>query len=124
MEAKKYYDKRIEELNITLKKVQKKYRFFTFLRLMFFVLICSSLFVFWGSITLLPAFIISVALFLFVVHLSVDAKYDRDKVLVLLDINKNEKEVLNGNWLMFEDGQEFKDSQHPFSLDIGFIPNQ
>ena len=30
MEAKKYYDKRIEELNITLKKVQKKYRFFTF----------------------------------------------------------------------------------------------
>ena len=118
MEAKKYYDKRIEELNITLKKVQKKYRFFTFLRLMFFVLICSSLFVFWGSITLLPAFIISVALFLFVVHLSVDAKYDRDKVLVLLDINKNEKEVLNGNWLMFEDGQEFKDSQHPFSLDM------
>ncbi len=118
VEAKIYYENRVEELNGTLKKVQKKYLFFTFLRLLFFVIICISLYSFWGSITLLPAFILSVAFFLYVVHLSVDAKYDRDKVVVLITINKNELEVLNGNWLMFEDGSEFRDGQHPFSLDM------
>ena len=118
MEAKKYYDKRVEELNGTLIKVQKKYRFFTFLRLLFFGLICTSLFLFWGAITLFPALVISIAIFLFVVHLSVDAKYERDKVVVQIEINNNELEVLNGNWLMFDDGTEFRDGQHPFSLDM------
>lgn len=118
MEAKKYYESRIEELNLILKKVQKKYRFFTFLRLVFFMLAANSLFFFWGSISMLPAFVVSFALFLYVVHLSVDAKYKRDKVLVLIDINKSELEVLNGNWSMFEDGAEFRNGNHPFSLDM------
>ncbi len=118
MEAKRYYEARITELKIILKDVQKKYRFFTFLRLLFFMLSANSVYFFWGSIILLPSFVIFFALFLFVVHLSVDAKYKRDKILVLLDINKNEIEVLNGNWSMFEDGAEFRNGHHAFSLDM------
>ena len=118
MEAENYYSKRIIELNNELIKVQKKYRLYTFLRLFFFLIAGSSFFVFWGSWMILPAFIFFFGLFLFVVHLSVEAKYKRDKKLVLLSLNENEIKVLHGDWLMFEDGNEFRDAKHPFTLDM------
>lgn len=117
-EAKLYYNNRITALNSELKIVQKKYRLFTFLRLLFFLLAANSLFVFWGSSLLFPAFLIGISLFLYVVHLSVDAKYKRDKTLALIQINEHELTVLTGDWSMFEDGAEFRNGQHPFSLDM------
>ena len=118
MKAEKYYSDRIVDLNLELKQVQKKYHFVTFLRLLFFTLACSTFFFFWGNFLLIPFFIASFAFFLFAVNLSVDAKYKRDKVVVLIEINQNEIKVLNGDWSMFEDGSEFRDGQHPFSLDM------
>ena len=118
MEIKTYYTNRITELNQVLKGVQSKYRLFTFLRLLFFLLAGNSFFVFWGSILLLPSFVLFFGLFLYVVHLSVDAKYKRDKTLALISINENELKVIDGDWSMFEDGTEFRDGKHPFTLDM------
>ena len=118
MEVKTYYTNRITELNQELKAVQSKYRLFTFLRLLFFLLAGNSFFVFWGSILLLPSFVIFFGLFLYVVHLSVDAKYKRDKTLALISINENELKVIDGDWSMFEDGSEFRNGKHPFTLDM------
>jgi hypothetical protein len=118
VKAQNYYTNRIVELNSDLKEVQKKYRFFTFLRLFFFIAASSTFFFFWGSALLFPTFVVGLSLFLYVVHLSVDAKYKRDMVVVLIEINQNELEVLKGNWTMFEDGSEFRNGQHPFSLDM------
>ena len=118
MEIKTYYTNRITELNQELKGVQSKYRLFTFLRLLFFLLAGNSFFVFWGSILLLPSFVLFFGLFLYVVHLSVDAKYKRDKTLALISINENELKVIEGDWSMFEDGTEFRDGKHPFTLDM------
>lgn len=118
MQVESYYTNRINELQIKLKQVQKKYRLFTFLRLLFFVLAGNSFFLFWGSIILLPAFVVFFGLFLYVVHLSVDAKYKRDKTLVLININENEIKVKKGDWSMFEDGSEYRDGKHPFSFDM------
>ena len=118
MEVKTYYTNRITELNQDLKAVQSKYRLFTFLRLLFFLLAGNSFFVFWGSILLLPSFVVFFGLFLYVVHLSVDAKYKRDKIMALISINENELKVLDGDWSMFEDGSEFRNGKHPFTLDM------
>jgi hypothetical protein len=85
---------------------------------LFFLLAGNSFFVFWGSILLLPSFVIFFGLFLYVVHLSVDAKYKRDKTLALISINENELKVIDGDWSMFEDGSEFRDRKHPFTLDM------
>ena len=118
MEVKTYYTNRITELNQELKGVQSRYRLFTFLRLLFFLLAGNSFFVFWGSILLLPSFVIFFGLFLYVVHLSVDAKYKRDKMVALISINENELKVIDGDWSMFEDGTEFRDGKHSFTLDM------
>lgn len=118
MEVKTYYTNRITELNQELKGVQSKYRLFTFLRLLFFLLAGNSFFVFWGSILLFPSFVLFFGFFLYVVHLSVDAKYKRDKMVALISINENELKVIDGDWSMFEDGTEFRDGKHPFTLDM------
>jgi len=58
------------------------------------------------------------ALFLYLVHRSVDAKYKRDKQQKLIEINIQELNVLNGNWHHFKEGNEYKDSQHAFAHDM------
>jgi len=118
LEAKSYYSNRIVEQNEILKKVQKKYRLLTFLRLIFFLMSGNSFFIFWGSFLLFPSFILFFGLFLFAVRRSVDAKYERDKVQTLISINENELKSLSGDWSMFEDGTEFRNGNHPFSLDM------
>ena len=116
--AQEYYTNRINELSKDLKVVQNKYRLFTFLRLLFFVLAGNTIFFLFGNVLVFPVFLGFFALFLYVVHLSVDAKYKRDKVLSLIEINNNELEALKGNWSAFEDGTEYRDGKHPFSLDM------
>ncbi len=118
MKAESYYSNRIKDLEGRLKIVQKKYNYLTFLRLIFFLLAGNSIFFLWGTFAMAPAFVVSFGLFLYVVHLSVDAKYQRDKVLTLLKINSNESAVLKGDWSMFEDGIEFRDGKHPFTFDM------
>ena len=78
----------------------------------------NSFFIFWGSFLLFPSFILFFGLFLFAVRRSVDAKYERDKVQTLISINENELKSLSGDWSMFEDGTEFRNGNHPFSLDM------
>lgn len=113
-----FYTNRIEELKVILKKVQKKHSFFTLMRLFFFLISASSFFIFWGSLLVIPSFIVFFGLFLYMVNLSVDTKYNRDKLLALISINENELKVLDGDWSMFEDGTEFRDGKHPFTLDM------
>lgn len=118
MKAQTYYTNRINELNQSLKKVQKKYQLYTFLRLFFFLLAGNAVFFLWGSLLVIPFFLFFIALFLLVVHFSVDAKYKRDRVVTLIEINNKEINVLKGDWSSFQDGVEFRDSKHPFSLDM------
>ena len=88
------------------------------MRLFFFLISASSFFIFWGSLLVIPSFIVFFGLFLYMVNLSVDTKYNRDKLLALISINENELKVLDGDWSMFEDGTEFRDGKHPFTLDM------
>ncbi len=113
-----YYTERIATLNISLRKAQKKYQFYSFLRLIFFLFSIASIFVFWNSGFMILGLVLTFALFLFAVSLSVDAKYQRDKLLILIEINKNEIDASRGDWSMFDEGNEYKDSKHAFSFDL------
>lgn len=88
------------------------------LRLFSFIAILFSIYIFWG--TYIPLIISPVLffLFLYLVHLSVDAKYLRDKQKKLIEINEWELQVLNGNWHHYKDGSEYKDPKHAFSHDM------
>ncbi len=118
MKRVEYYTNQIASLTDRLEIAQKKYQFFSFLRLLFFSVLVLMTFLFWYSSLLIPVILFCFILFLFAVSRSVDAKYRRDKFLILIEINKNEIEVLKGDWLMFDEGNEFKDSKHPFSNDL------
>ncbi len=113
-----YYTERITALNNSLKKAQKTYQLYSFLRLVFFLLSISSIFIFWNSSFMILGLILTFALFLVAVSLSVDAKYQRDKLLILIEINKNEIDASRGDWSMFDEGNEYKDSKHAFSYDL------
>jgi hypothetical protein len=113
-----YYTDRITSLNNSFKKAQKKYQFYSFLRLMFFILSVASIFIFWNSSFMILGLVLTFGLFLFSVSLSVDAKYHRDKLLILIEINKNEIDALKGDWSMFDEGSEYKDSKHAYTFDL------
>lgn len=113
-----YYSDRVTSCTQEYNLANRKYQLLGSLRLISFIIVGVSVYYFWGSsILLLPVFIF-LALFLFFVHLSVNAKYRRDKLKKMIEINQEELNVLNGNWLHFKEGNEYKDAQHPFALDM------
>ena len=73
---------------------------------------------FWNSSFMILGLVSTFSLFLFSVSLSVDAKYLRDKLLILIEINKNEIDALKGDWSMFDEGSEYKDSKHAYTFDL------
>ncbi len=85
---------------------------------MAFVCVLLSAYMFWGNVVVLIPIVIFLVLFLFLVHLSVNAKYVRNKFKLLIELNQNELEVLNGNWSNFKEGSEYKNAQHPFAFDM------
>ncbi|MBI1837920.1 MAG: hypothetical protein HYR91_11715 [Flavobacteriia bacterium] len=118
MKQHTFYKNRIADLNIILVKAQRKYHLLSLLRLFFFVSTILTFYFLWGSVFVFPIAILCFTLFLIAVSYSVDAKYERDKMLILIEINANELQVLEGDWSMFDEGNEFKDSKHPFTHDL------
>lgn len=118
MENQTYYSNRILICNDAYNKANRKYRLLGTLRLFTFILVAASLFLFWGSSFLMIPFLGFLILFLVFVNLSVNAKYLRDKQKKLREINEEEINVLNGDWLHFKEGNEYKDPQHAFSHDM------
>lgn len=118
MENQTYYSQRIELCKQQYAEANKKYRILGTIRLLAFLSILLLAFVFWGNkLIIIPCFILFV-FFLFLVHRSVNTKYLRDKKKKLIEINEEELHVLNGNWLHFKEGSEYKDANHAFSHDM------
>jgi len=113
-----YYQDRISLYQENYSKAKKRYQLIGTLRLMAFACCVLSAYFFWGKSSVIIPITIFLVLFLYLVHRSVNAKYLRDKFKLLIEINHNELEVLNGNWLSFNDGSEYRNAQHPFAFDM------
>ena len=118
LENKIYYQGRISLNQENYLKAKKRYQLIGTLRLVAFVCCILSGYIFWGKSSVFFSIAIFLVLFLYLVHRSVNAKYLRDKFKLLITINQNELEVLNGNWTRFKDGSEYKNAQHPFAFDM------
>ena len=118
LDNKIYYQGRISLNKENYLKAKKRYQLIGTLRLIAFVCCILSGYIFWGKSSVFFSIAIFLVLFLYLVHRSVNAKYLRDKFKLLITINQNELEVLNGNWTRFKDGSEYKNAQHPFAFDM------
>ena len=118
LDNKIYYQGRISLNQENYLKAKKRYQLIGTLRLVAFVCCILSGYIFWGKSSVFFSIAIFLVLFLYLVHRSVNAKYLRDKFKLLITINQNELEVLNGNWTRFKDGSEYKNAQHPFAFDM------
>lgn len=113
-----YYQHRIEESEALYLRFKKKHQLIGTLRLLVFVAMAAATYFLWGNFFLLIALPLLFAGFLYLIHRSVDSAYMRDKQQKITELNKEELNVLNGNWLHFNEGSEYKNSKHAFSHDM------
>ncbi len=118
MDNRTYYEQRIKDNQLEYIQAKRHYQLIGSLRLAAFVCGLLSGYFFWGNVTVLIPVLFFLVLFLFLVHLSVNAKYVRDKFKLLIEANELELAVLNGNWSSFNDGNEYRNANHPFSFDL------
>jgi hypothetical protein len=113
-----FYTDQLNKEEQSLKEAIQKFRLFTMLRLACFLAILFS--IYWNHTSSLdfifPVF--GLAIFLFFVSRSSDAKLQRDKLKIRINFYQDELKVLSGDWSHYDSGEQFKDGTHPFSTDM------
>lgn len=113
------YTKRIRQFEEQSKSVKKQLFVSSMLRLALFLLTCLMVYFLWGAIqgVLLTILLFFILFFTLVKrHVNLQALYRQLEALI--QINKTELSVLNGNFSHLPDGSAFIDSGHPFSQDV------
>jgi hypothetical protein len=113
-----FYQEQLEKHTVLLEQAKKKHRFFTIARLAAFLLIVLSWYLLGWSTILLLAVAAESALFLYLVNKWLDAKLEKEKQELYISLNQHELKLLQGDWSNFQDGVEFKSSQHPYANDM------
>jgi DNA mismatch repair ATPase MutS len=114
-----FYTREKEKFSNRLKIVNKKLKTFSFIRLIFFIIIITLIYVFWGNSRIVIAIILlGFILFAFLVNKYNDLKDKKEKIKQLLIINQTEITVLKGDYSSLDDGNEFIDPKHFYSFDI------
>lgn len=113
-----YYQNRISAITKDYEKAKRVHQIFGLCRLGAFVALIGSVYFAWGSLWLVLFFGLFVSVFLFFVHLSENAKQEKNKKKKLIELNQSELKVLNGDWQDFKDGSEYRDPKHAFAHDM------
>ena len=125
MEANEtFYKDQIEKLSGELEKAKSRFRFYTLMRLLFFVLGVLFAWWFWLETLFVPMLALSLTGFIWAVARSVNAKYLRDIIGLKIEINRLEIKVLHGEWSSYEPGDEFKNPKHAYSHDLDLFGNK
>ena len=113
------YQKRISNLELSLSLQKRRLQLSSLMRLLIFGFLAGCLYyAFTESQVYLVGVLLLFALFLFLVSRHQELKYEWDKTRHLIDLNKTELEVLQGNFSHLPDGMEFRDSTHGYSDDL------
>jgi len=111
-EQKQLFEKELSLINQKLLKL-------SMVRLVVFLAIIFCGWFFFGNIKVLaPILAVGIALFLYLVSVYSDLKLLKQKTQQLIQINKREINVLNGDLSELDFGDEFQDPTHFFSYDI------
>lgn len=119
-----FYNTNITKYEAQLEKVKNQLWSSSMMRLTTFFIAVFGIYMAMGNTKwMLGIGIATLIIFLFLVSRHSDLQYRRDKLLVLININKTEIDVLNRNFYHLPKGNEFKDPLHFFSQDIDLFGN-
>ncbi len=114
-----FYKSEKQNFEKELSSLKKKLTTYSTLRLLLFLGVAASVYLFFGNSKLiLIVLLIGIPLFLYLVSKHSDLKEKRDLLKKLIQINKTEISVLSGDYFFLEEGEEFIDPSHFYSYDI------
>ena len=114
-----FYHSQIEKYQTHLDKASRKLGISSLLRLIVFLGIVALIYFLFGNLSvLIPALVVAIGIFVYLVSNHSDLKYERDKYRELIHINETELAVLKRKFHNLPSGEEFDDPQHPYSQDI------
>ncbi len=109
---KEFFEKELAE-------VTRRLRNSSILRLLVFCSIIFAIYFFYGNTTILvPAVLVGVVFFIYLVSKHTDLDHKKNKLETLIKINQTEISVLNGDVSQLDTGSEFENQLHEFSYDI------
>jgi len=119
MHPNQFYQQQINETLVKLTRVKRVALMVSLSRLAVFVLTVTIAYCAWSSSLVLGiTILVGFAFFLFLVSLYTNLKHQRTYFELLIQLNKNELEGLNGNFSAFNSGKDYKNSLHAFSEDM------
>ena len=114
-----YYQQNSERYQAEASALYKRMTLFSLLRILVFLLMVFGIYMTYPKWQIAAGIaVVAILLFIFLLSKYTDIKADRQLKLALVDINKTELEIADGNFHNRPDGLEFQDPLHFYSLDI------
>lgn len=116
----KFYQKRLEELNVRLNKLKQRKSSFAWLRLGAIIAIVAAFYFLWslGIGYVIGAIILLLIVFIQLVKADLKNHATIEHTSKLININENELQFLDGNYFVFEDGAEHIPKEHAYANDL------
>lgn len=114
-----FYESEKQVYEIELSSLKKKLATSSTLRLFVFLGTILGVYFFFNNVGIAIGFaIVGISIFLYLISKHIDLQYKKNLTKALLKINKTEILVLNRDYFDLDDGKEFIDPAHPYSVDI------
>jgi len=114
-----FYKNEKQVFELELSSLKKKLATSSTIRLLVFICTALGIYFFFGETKIVvPITITGIVLFLYLIVKHTDLQHKRDFIKNLININKTEIKVLNGDYFSLDDGKEFMDPTHFYSYDI------
>lgn len=120
MEPTQFYQNRLEELQIQLKRLQQKKSSFAWLRLGAIIAIVAGFYLLFslGAIYVIIATIVLLYIFIRLVYADLNNQSKIEHTSQLIHINEDELRCLAGNYYDFNDGSEHISKEHLYTNDL------
>ncbi len=120
MEPQQFYQTRLEDLRVQLKKLQQRKSSFAWLRLGSIIAIIAGLYLLWsfGIWYVIIATLILLFIFVRLIYADLKNQADIEHTIRLIQINENELKCLAGDYYDFDAGTEHIPKEHPYSNDL------
>jgi hypothetical protein len=120
MEPKQFYQKRLEELQAQLKKLQQRKSSFAWLRLGAIIAIIAVFYLLWslGIIYVIAASVLLLFIFTRLIYGDLKNQSKIEHTNHLININEDELKSLAGNYYDFDSGTEHIPKEHPYANDL------
>jgi DNA mismatch repair ATPase MutS len=114
-----FYELQVTKLEGILAGLKKQLQQSSFFRFLVFLSTVGGVYVFYTTTAMaIGVFMLGTTIFIYLVSRHTNLQYKRDKIRMLIKINRTELDVLNRNFHDLPQGDQFIDTNHAFSHDI------